>query len=161
MARADVNRKQATDHMAAPRAICTEVHEPQVRRTCDCAGRPTLTCSLARPSQAVTHSASCVLTGEPNLVLCRQRYIDLYRIVHDKLELICTRRLHGTVESLAVFNDAIVLTFRDAKVSVVRWNKQTWDLECSSMLYFEGDVSLKAGRVCFPSPPFCTVRARG
>ena len=155
--------------MAAPRAICTEVHEPQVRlggsrRSSHSEFTRSLahsrTRALARPSQAVTHSASCVLTGEPNLVLCRQRYIDLYRIVHDKLELVCTRRLHGTVESLAVLNNAIVLTFRDAKVSVVRWNAQTWDLECSSMHYFEGDVSLKAGRVCFPSPPFCTVRTR-
>lgn len=91
-------------------------------------------------------------------MLCRQRYIDLYRVVRDKLELICSRRLNGAVESLAVLNNTVVLTFRDAKVSVIRWNEEIWDLESSSIHYFESDVSLKAGRACFPSPPFCTVR---
>ena len=141
---------------AAPRAraICTEVHEPT----------------------AITHSASCSLTGEPNLLLCRQRHIDLYRVIDKKLELICSRRLHGTIESLAVLNDpysasapstssstssAVLLTFRDAKVSVLRWNERRRDFDTTSLHYFESDVSLKAGRACFPSPPFCTVDPDG
>jgi len=147
---------------AAPRAraICREVHEPT----------------------AVTHCASVRLTGEANLVLCRQRYIDLYRVINDKLELICSRRLNGTIESLAVIDDpssasksssssssastpstssAIVLTFRDAKVSVLRWNERTWDFDTTSLHYFEGDVSLKTGRACFPMPPFCAVDPDG
>jgi cleavage and polyadenylation specificity factor subunit 1 len=132
--------------MSSHTAVCVEAHEPT----------------------AVTHAVTAFLTPSdgPSLVLARQRYLDVYSVIGGRLEKVYCRRLHGIIESLAVLNkrgsaSAILLTSRDAKVSVLRWNASTFELECSSLHYFEGDVSLKAGRVCFPSGPFCAVDPAG
>lgn len=130
----------------------------------------------------MTHCASAFLTHSdkttclPNLVIARHTALDIYRIkeidTEYKLELVLSRRLFGVIESLSVLKkprqtraadgrDAILLTFRDAKLSVVRWNGDIWDIESSSLHYFESDVSLKTGRVCFPSPPFTAVDPSG
>jgi hypothetical protein len=42
---------------------------------------------------------------------------------------------------------------RDAKLSVLRWDPLAYDLVLSSLHYFEGDSSLKAGRESFARPP--------
>ncbi|WPT15031.1 Cleavage and polyadenylation specificity factor subunit 1 [Picochlorum sp. SENEW3] len=142
-------------------AILLEVHEPT----------------------AVSHSAAAYLTHSPrdeefaNLVIVRHTYIDVYKIRSDeegksRLELVRTRNLFGVVESLSVLKrprsgslkggrDALLLTFRDAKLTVLGWNDAVWDLEPSSLHYFESDVSLRTGRVCFPSPPSCATDPEG
>ena len=126
----------------------------------------------------MTHSVPAFLTHSaahsslPNLVVARHNHLDIYEIVSKdtasekveyRLELIVTRRLYGVIESLTVLKkprsssqdtrEALLLTFRDAKLSVLRWEDDIWDLQASSLHYFESDVSLKAGRVCFPCPP--------
>lgn len=134
----------------------------------------------AHEPTAVTHCASAFLThGEqtaplPNLILARHTFLDIYRVVVEesskqyRLELVLSRKLYGVIESLSILRkplhegkDAILLTFRDAKLSVLRWNEDIWDIESSSLHYFESDVSLKTGRVCFPSPPFSAVDPGG
>jgi len=86
-----------------------------------------------------------------------------------RLELVTKQRLFGIVESLAVLraragragHDAILLAFRDAKLSVLQWEPATNDLAPSSLHYFEGDESLKAGRHAFPRPPLVLTDPRG
>lgn len=127
----------------------------------------------------MTHCASAFLThsgqttGLPNLVVIRHTFIDIYTVnVPEsggyRLERVLSRKLYGVVESLSTLRnprhdgrDAMLLTFRDAKLSVVRWNGDIWDIESSSLHYFESDLSLKTGRVCFPCPPFSVVDPEG
>ncbi|KXZ43815.1 hypothetical protein GPECTOR_80g175 [Gonium pectorale] len=63
-----------------------------------------------------------------------------------RLELVCSEHLHGVVESMAVLSggspgrrDALLLTFRDAKLSVLEWDPRSARLRTSSLHYFEGE----------------------
>ena len=86
-----------------------------------------------------------------------------------KLELMSQHGLFGVVESLAVLRgragrsgrDALLLTFRDAKLSVLQWDPATFDLAPSSLHYFEGDESLKGGRQAFARPPLVVADPMG
>jgi cleavage and polyadenylation specificity factor subunit 1 len=115
----------------------------------------------------------------PNLVVVRSTSLEIYAAnklqggsttTSDiKLELLAQQRLFGVVESLAVLSgrsgrsgrDAILLTFRDAKLSVLQWDPFTADMVPSSLHYFEGDESLKAGRQAFPRPPIAVTDPAG
>ena len=48
---------------------------------------------------------------------------------------------------------------RDAKLSVLHWDAARHELAPSSLHYFEGDASLKAGRTLFPYPPLAVTGA--
>jgi cleavage and polyadenylation specificity factor subunit 1 len=90
-----------------------------------------------------------------------------------KLELACSYRLHGNVESLAVLShrreeyrrrrDAIVLAFRDAKIAVLEFDDSTHGLCASSLHYFEGPEwqHLKRGRESFPCGPIVRADTQG
>ncbi|GFR46062.1 hypothetical protein Agub_g7532, partial [Astrephomene gubernaculifera] len=63
-----------------------------------------------------------------------------------RLELVVSYHLHGVVESMAVLSgvttrrrDALLLTFRDAKLSVLEWDSWSHCLRTSSMHCFEGE----------------------
>ena len=109
-----------------------------------------------------------------NLIVVRHTLLELYTAITSPndtgsvhLVLLTQHKLFGVVESLAVLrnrtgnnhasrgagHDAILLTFRDAKLSVLQWDPAVADLVPSSLHYFEGDESLKAGRHAFPRPP--------
>ncbi|CAI0403493.1 unnamed protein product, partial [Linum tenue] len=89
------------------------------------------------------------------------------------LELVCHYRLHGNVESLAVLpsdggdssrrRDAIILAFKDAKISVLEFDDSMHALRTSSMHCFEGPewCHLKRGRECFAAGPLIKVHPRG
>ncbi|KAL0341100.1 UNVERIFIED_CONTAM: Cleavage and polyadenylation specificity factor subunit [Sesamum radiatum] len=89
------------------------------------------------------------------------------------LELVCHYRLHGNVESLGILpsggvdggrrRDTILLTFRDAKVSVLEFDDSIHGLRTSSMHCFEGPdwLHLKRGRECFPRGPLVKVDPLG
>ncbi|KAL0359011.1 UNVERIFIED_CONTAM: Cleavage and polyadenylation specificity factor subunit [Sesamum angustifolium] len=89
------------------------------------------------------------------------------------LELVCHYRLHGNVESLGILpsggvdggrrRDSILLTFRDAKVSVLEFDDSIHGLRTSSMHCFEGPdwLHLKRGRECFPRGPLVKVDPLG
>ncbi|EFJ51734.1 hypothetical protein VOLCADRAFT_87503 [Volvox carteri f. nagariensis] len=78
-----------------------------------------------------------------------------------RLELVVSYHLHGVVESLAVLSggsssrrDALLLAFREGKLSVVEWNPRTHSLRTSSLHYFEGDPGVqREGRIAVPLPP--------
>ncbi|KAJ0713950.1 putative cleavage/polyadenylation specificity factor, A subunit [Helianthus annuus] len=83
------------------------------------------------------------------------------------LELVCSYRLHGNVESVGVLSsgaedrtsgrrrDSIILTFRDAKISVLEFDDSVYGLRTSSMHCFEGPqwLHLKKGRESFARGP--------
>lgn len=113
----------------------------------------------------------------PNLVVVKSTVLEVYTVSEhaakgSKLRLLTRQRLFGVVESLAVLNgnasdpsaaahDALLLTFRDAKLSVLQWNASTCDLVPSSLHFFEGDESLKSGRKVFPRPPLVVTDPAG
>ncbi|CAD7702900.1 unnamed protein product [Ostreobium quekettii] len=131
------------------------------------------------PPSSVTHCGTAWFTHSPtvdgqpspllpNLVVIRSTVLDVYyisvgidEIAGHKLELVRQFRLNGVVESLAVLKsrakkgqrDAVVLAFREAKVSVVIWDDVNHTLKTTSLHFFEGDHSLTVGRSVFPYGP--------
>ncbi|XP_023755577.1 cleavage and polyadenylation specificity factor subunit 1 [Lactuca sativa] len=91
------------------------------------------------------------------------------------LELVCSYRLHGNVESVGVLSsgaeertsgrrrDSIILTFEDAKISILEFDDSVYGLRTSSMHCFEGPqwVHLKKGRESFARGPFIKVDPLG
>ncbi|GAV61868.1 CPSF_A domain-containing protein/MMS1_N domain-containing protein [Cephalotus follicularis] len=89
------------------------------------------------------------------------------------LELVCHYRLHGNVESMAVLllggndgskkRDSIILTFQDAKISVLEFDDSIHGLRTSSMHCFEGPewLHLKRGRESFAGGPSVKVDPQG
>ncbi|GMH19709.1 hypothetical protein Nepgr_021550 [Nepenthes gracilis] len=89
------------------------------------------------------------------------------------LELVCHYRLHGNVESLAVLcvnggdssrrRDSIILSFCDAKVSVLEYDDSIHALRASSLHCFEGPewLYLKRGRESFARGPLVKVDPQG
>ncbi|KAL3524193.1 hypothetical protein ACH5RR_017027 [Cinchona calisaya] len=89
------------------------------------------------------------------------------------LELVCHYRLHGNVESLGVLSsggidggrrrDSIILTFQDAKVSVLEFDDSIHGLRTSSLHCFEGPdwQHLKRGRESFARGPIVKVDPQG
>lgn len=89
------------------------------------------------------------------------------------LELVCHHRLHGNIESMAVLShgrddgrkcrDAIILSFREAKFSVLEFDDSTHSLRTSSMHYFEGPdwQYLKRGGEKFPKGPLVRTDPQG
>eukprot|EP01132_Coremiostelium_polycephalum_P003714 gene3714-4627_t len=78
------------------------------------------------------------------------------------LELNFEKILFGNIESLGSIRypdaerDSIILTFKDAKISILDYNPDTMDLEISSMHYYEKE-ELKFGRKHFINPPILKV----
>ncbi|KAJ8752855.1 hypothetical protein K2173_008590 [Erythroxylum novogranatense] len=89
------------------------------------------------------------------------------------LELVCHYRLHGNVESMAVLSseggdgsrrrDSIVLTFKDAKITVLEFDDSIHGLRISSMHCFEGPewLHMKRGREFFSRGPLVKVDPQG
>ncbi|XP_060203452.1 cleavage and polyadenylation specificity factor subunit 1 isoform X2 [Lycium barbarum] len=89
------------------------------------------------------------------------------------LELVCHYRLHGNIYSMGVLTaggvdggkrrDSIILTFEDAKMSVLEFDDATHGLRTSSMHCFEGPdwFHLKRGRESFDKGPIIKVDAQG
>ncbi|XP_015877866.3 cleavage and polyadenylation specificity factor subunit 1 isoform X1 [Ziziphus jujuba] len=89
------------------------------------------------------------------------------------LELVCHYRLHGNVETMAVLStgggessrrrDSIILSFQDAKISVLDFDDSTHGLRTSSMHCFEGPkwLHLKRGRESFARGPLVKVDPQG
>ncbi|XP_050387838.1 cleavage and polyadenylation specificity factor subunit 1 [Argentina anserina] len=89
------------------------------------------------------------------------------------LELVCHYRLHGNVKTMAVLSggggdgskrrDAIILTFEDAKISVLEFDDSIHGLRTSSMHCFEGPewLHLRRGRESFARGPSVKVDPQG
>ncbi|GIL66196.1 hypothetical protein Vafri_19806, partial [Volvox africanus] len=78
-----------------------------------------------------------------------------------RLELVSSYHLHGVVESMAVLSggqpgrrDALLLAFREGKLSVLEWDPRVYTLRTSSMHYFEADpAAQREGRAAVPLGP--------
>ncbi|PNY09433.1 cleavage and polyadenylation specificity factor subunit 1-like protein [Trifolium pratense] len=133
------------------------------------------------------------LAPVPNLVITAANILEVYivRLQHDppkssssdsrvldgiagaSLELVCHYRLHGNVESVAVLSvgggdasrrrDSIILTFKDAKISVLEYDDSIHGLRTSSLHCFEGPewLHLKRGREQFAIGPVAKVDPQG
>ncbi|CAL5185052.1 unnamed protein product [Lathyrus oleraceus] len=132
------------------------------------------------------------LSPVPNLVVTAANVLEVYmvRLQHDppkssadssaldgisgaSLELVCHYRLHGNVESVAVLSvgggdaskrrDSIILTFKDAKISVLEYDDSIHGLRTSSLHCFEGPewLHLKRGREQFARGPVAKVDPQG
>lgn len=89
------------------------------------------------------------------------------------LELVCHYRLHGNVESMAVLStgggngsrsrDSIILTFQDAKISILEFDDSIHGLRTTSMHCFESPdwLHLKRGRESFARGPLVKVDPQG
>ncbi|XP_054786517.1 cleavage and polyadenylation specificity factor subunit 1 isoform X1 [Prosopis cineraria] len=89
------------------------------------------------------------------------------------LELACHYRLHGNVETMEVLSigggeasrkrDSIILTFKDAKISVLEYDDSIHGLRISSLHCFEGPewLHLKRGREQFARGPLVKVDPQG
>ncbi|XP_038999549.1 cleavage and polyadenylation specificity factor subunit 1-like isoform X2 [Hibiscus syriacus] len=89
------------------------------------------------------------------------------------LELVCSYRLHGNVESMAVLSigggdgsrrrDSIILAFLDAKISVLEFDDSIHGLRTTSMHCFEGPewLHLKRGRESFARGPLVKADPQG
>lgn len=117
-------------------------------------------CNTIYPATSVEHSIECHFYNlqETNLVVAGGDILTIYNIIqkpHVKLEQRQTYELHGSVTSLAKISlgsrqsrrrDSIVVSFNDAKLSIVEYDPETHDLKTISMHYFEDD-KLRGGSV--------------
>ncbi|KTF73945.1 hypothetical protein cypCar_00049991, partial [Cyprinus carpio] len=117
----------------------------------------------AHPPTAVEFAVYCnfISSQEKNLVVAATSQLCVYRIIYDvestsksekssdgksrkeKLEQVASFSLFGNVMSLASVQlaaanrDALLLSFKDAKLSVVEYDPGTHDLKTLSLHYFE------------------------
>lgn len=136
-------------------------------------------CQSILPATSIGLSITCHFYNleEVNLVAAGANRLHIYRINRTdgetkdqadrvRLEQIQSFDLFGIITSLDKINlgnrrmlrrDALVLTFNDAKLSIVEYNPQTHDLKTISMHFFE-DESLRNGRVTnHMAPPIARV----
>ncbi|KXT13257.1 hypothetical protein AC579_2488 [Pseudocercospora musae] len=100
------------------------------------------------PPTAVTHALSCSLLSadSKNLIVAKTSLLQVFN-VHQKLSLVGEYPLAGTVTSLARIKpldsvtggDAIIIAFKDAKLSLVEWDPENHRISTISLHYYEGD----------------------
>ena len=120
----------------------------------------------AHPATGVEHCLSCYFfnSQEKNLVVAGANVLRVFRLVPDlttktqedvsklKMECLASWELFGWVQSMASTRltgserDTLLLTFKDAKLSLVEYNPDTHDLQTLSLHHFEED-SMKDGFV--------------
>ncbi|KAL0047613.1 hypothetical protein WJX82_007762 [Trebouxia sp. C0006] len=135
------------------------------------------------PSTGITHCSRSYFThvprqardstkSLPDVIVVRSNLLQIYKVrvpydksdaaslAESKLEQTASFPLAGLVDSMAVLRgrsssqkDALLLTFRDAKLSVLDWDDNAHTIHTSSLHYFEGDPSLRMGRTVFPMGP--------
>jgi cleavage and polyadenylation specificity factor subunit 1 len=104
------------------------------------------------PPSCVEHAVEAHFTSSSdlNIIVGLASFLQVYRIVEDPLDgdraalqLVVEKRLFGHIESIATFRapgwprDLIVVSFRDAKVTVLQFDITTNDIAVVSMHYFE------------------------
>ena len=128
----------------------------------------------SHPATGVEHSLSCnfFTSSEKNLVVAGANVLRVFRLVPDleakdkgggqdggqeadsrlKMECLGSWELFGWIQSMASARltgserDTLLLTFKDAKMSLVEYNPDTHDLQTLSLHHFEED-SMKDGFV--------------
>jgi cleavage and polyadenylation specificity factor subunit 1 len=104
------------------------------------------------------------------LILIKGTLLEIYNVGPDgNLTILLEKTLYGVAESLAVLKgdreassvDALMITFRDAKLSVMQWDVASHDLVCSSLHYYEGNKYSKAGWEVFARGPLAVADPQG
>lgn len=110
-------------------------------------------CQTSHPATTVEHSIYCKFyyPDKSNLVVAGGNQLHVYNIIETsnqllekqcKLELSQTFELYGAVASMQRISlgsrrDSLVLSFHQAKLSIVEYDPETHDLKTVSMHYFE------------------------
>ncbi|XP_043489722.1 cleavage and polyadenylation specificity factor subunit 1 isoform X1 [Polistes fuscatus] len=119
-------------------------------------------CKSTHPATGVEHAITCYFfnRSEKCLVVAGSNIIRIFRLIPDvdttkrekyiesrspkmKLECLAQYTLHGNVMSMQAVHligsqrDSLLLSFRDAKLSVVEYDQETHDLRTVSLHYFE------------------------
>ncbi|KAK9800221.1 hypothetical protein WJX73_000021 [Symbiochloris irregularis] len=108
-------------------------------------------------------------SAPPDLIVARSNLLQIYSVrlglaagaPAAKLDLLGEWTLWGIVESLSALrgrfagiqSDAILLTFREAKMVVLAWDDDTQSIKPSSLHYFEDDLELSGGHCAFSHGP--------
>ncbi|XP_060076994.1 cleavage and polyadenylation specificity factor subunit 1-like [Ylistrum balloti] len=117
------------------------------------------------PPTGIEHCVYCNFfnTSERNLVIAAVNQLDVYRLIPEidddenpdkwteskrkqKLESVATFSLFGNIMSMqfvklpGAHRDALLLSFMDAKLSVVEYDPGTHDLQTTSLHYFEESI---------------------
>lgn len=119
-------------------------------------------CQTLLPATTVEHSIECNFyhANESNLVVAGSNRLSVYKIVTNNqskpmLEQTQTFQFYGNIASMQKIKlgnkhhykrDSLVLSFDDAKLSIVEYNPETHTLETISMHYFE-DGAFRDGYV--------------
>nr|CAD7606776.1 unnamed protein product [Timema genevievae] len=127
---------------------------------------------LTHPATAVEHALSCNFfhRAEKSLIVAGANVIRVFRLIPDvdpnkkerfadnrppkmKLECLATYTLFGNVMSMQAVSlagsqrDSLLISFRDAKLSVVEYDPEAHDLRTLSLHYFEEEDMRVAVRV--------------
>lgn len=120
-------------------------------------------CKLTHPATGVEHALTCHFFSrtEKSLIVAGANIIRVYRLIPDvdpackkdvytekrppkmKLECLATYSLFGNVTSMQAVSlsgsarDSLLISFRDAKLSVVEYDPEAHDLRTLSLHYFE------------------------
>ncbi|KAI8903088.1 CPSF A subunit region-domain-containing protein [Gorgonomyces haynaldii] len=94
-------------------------------------------------SSSIGQAIACYFTDHRNmnLILLKSRRLSIYNINQDKLELLDDFDLQGVATSCSVLRreprDALLLTFSDAKMSVIEWSIEELQPSTISLHYYE------------------------
>lgn len=105
-------------------------------------------CQTSHPATTVEFSIECRFynPNENNLIVAGANQLSVYRIQAKLLEFVQSFEFYGTVASMQKVSlksnrrDSLVLSFHDAKLSIVEYNPEAHDLKTISMHYFEDDM---------------------
>lgn len=107
------------------------------------------------PPTGVTHAISLpfLTRSTQSLVIAKTSVLDILSVQHDetsgksKLRLVASYPLSGTVTALRAVNtsttksggDALLISFKDAKLSLVEWDPENHRISTISIHYYEGE----------------------
>ncbi|KAK4630456.1 hypothetical protein CLAFUW4_08619 [Fulvia fulva] len=105
------------------------------------------------PPTAVTHALSLPFlnAGANNLIVAKTSLLQVFNVAtfdgRDKLVLVGEYSLSGTITNLArvklpdtkAGGDALLLAFKDAKLSLIEWDQENHRISTISIHYYEGD----------------------
>ncbi|KAJ3256708.1 Cleavage and polyadenylation specificity factor subunit 1 [Boothiomyces macroporosus] len=74
------------------------------------------------PPSGIDFAVYCNFTGSPNLITVQSNILSIYRIKIPRLELIHQFTLNGVVTSMQKVKNNLLLTFKDAKMTLLEWN---------------------------------------
>ncbi|KAJ3323017.1 Cleavage and polyadenylation specificity factor subunit 1 [Boothiomyces sp. JEL0866] len=75
------------------------------------------------PPSGIDFAVYSNFTGSPNLITAQSNILSIYKIKIPRLELIHQFTLNGVITSMQKVKNNLLLTFKDAKMSLLEWNE--------------------------------------